>query len=65
MQLLFLTSAELHYIASKKFVQQIETENNKNLKNKTKKNKLNIGYFSADFRDHAVGHLIAKNVGVS
>lgn len=53
-------SAELHYIASKKFVQQIETENNKNLKNKTKKNKLNIGYFSADFRDHAVGHLIAR-----
>ena len=23
-------------------------------------NKLNIGYFSADFRDHAVGHLIAR-----
>ena len=25
-----------------------------------KNSKINIGYFSADFRDHPVGHLIAK-----
>ena len=32
----------------------------KKLMNTAKKKKLNVGYFSADFRDHAVGHLIAR-----
>ena len=31
-------------------------------KNIKKKEKINIGYFSADFRDHPIGHLISRTI---
>jgi len=30
--------------------------------NEKKKGKINIGYFSADFRDHPIGHLISRTI---
>ena len=54
-------SSELLYKASKIWVRQFEKSNNQFETPIMEKNtKINIGYFSADFRDHPVGHLIVK-----
>ena len=36
--------------------------NEHHFKNKKNKGKINIGYFSADFRDHPIGHLISRTI---
>ena len=54
-------SAELIFKATKIWVQQYGRTNNQfETKCLEKKTKIKIGYFSADFRDHPVGHLIVK-----
>ena len=54
-------SPELMYNASKIWNRQFEISSDRFNTLITEKNtKINIGYFSADFRDHPVGHLIAK-----
>lgn len=54
-------SSELIFKTSKIWIQQFDEDNNQSVTRVIEKNtKINIGYFSADFRDHPVGHLIVK-----
>ncbi len=54
-------SSELLNKASKIWIKQFKTNDIKYTRRSyEKKTKINVGYFSADFRDHPVGHLIAK-----
>lgn len=53
-------SPELSYISAKKFVEEIEPQHKPSYVNTKYEAKIKIAYFSADFRDHAVGHLIAR-----
>ena len=53
-------NAENHYLRSKKYIEEFfkSTSNNFSKKNNSYSEKLKIGFFSADFREHAVMHLI-------
>ena len=54
-------SSELLFKASKIWIQQFDESNSRFQAQILEKNtKIKIGYFSADFRDHPVGHLIVK-----
>ena len=54
-------SSELLFKASKIWIQQFDESNSRFQAQILEKNtKIKIGYFSADFRDHPIGHLIVK-----
>ena len=54
-------SSELLFKASKIWIQQFDEGNSRFQAQILEKNtKIKIGYFSADFRDHPIGHLIVK-----
>ena len=54
-------SSELLFKASKIWIQQFDEGNSRFQDQILEKNtKIKIGYFSADFRDHPIGHLIVK-----
>jgi len=53
-------SPEILFKASKIWIKQFNLNDQIETKISKKNTKINIGYFSADFRDHPVGHLIAK-----
>tara|TARA_B100001248_G_scaffold191881_1_gene147073 strand:- start:88 stop:2061 length:1974 start_codon:yes stop_codon:yes gene_type:complete len=53
-------SPEILFKASKIWIKQFDLNDQIETKISKKNTKINIGYFSADFRDHPVGHLIAK-----
>ena len=54
-------SPELLFKASKIWIQQFDEGNSRFQAQILEKNtKIKIGYFSADFRDHPIGHLIVK-----
>ncbi len=56
----FFDSPEFQRITAKTWIKSIDLDKKKTEKKILKKKKIHIGYYSADFRDHAVGHLIAK-----
>ena len=53
-------NSENHYLRSKKYIKEYfkSTSNNFSKKSNSDSGKLKIGFFSADFREHAVMHLI-------
>ncbi len=55
-------SPEILFKASKIWIQQFDLDNNNQIDTRILEinTKIKIGYFSADFRDHPVGHLIVK-----
>ena len=54
-------SSELLFKASKIWIQQFDESNSRfQAQILEKKTKIKIGYYSADFRDHPIGHLIVK-----
>ena len=55
-------SPEILFKASKIWTQQFDLDNNNQIDTRILEinTKIKIGYFSADFRDHPVGHLIVK-----
>jgi len=54
-------SSELIYKATKIWLRQFEISNNQfETKSIEKNSKINIGYFSAEFRDHPTSHLMVK-----
>ena len=59
--LTFFDDPKLHYIAAEVWSKEhISNENLSKIKFKQKKDKIKLGYFSADFRTHAMGHLMVK-----
>ena len=54
-------SSEINYKTSKIWIQQFDENNSKfEAQILEKDTKIKIGYFSADFRDHPMGHLMVK-----
>lgn len=51
---------ELHLKSAKKWSENFKAINIDILKKKIKKNKLSVGFFSADFRNHAMGYILAN-----
>lgn len=57
----WVDNAQYHYLRSKKYIEEnFKSISNNNLKKiKSTSGKLRVGFFSADFRDHAVMYLIS------